>query len=105
ALRHLEHFPIDINKAPLHILIRIPGIGVRGAQKILQARRFKSLTFEDLKQLKIPLKRARYFIVAGKSYQKEVPLYEDRLKIALINHGHNIIQPSLLDLSIYTGEL
>lgn len=105
ALRHLEHFPIDINKAPLHTLIRIPGIGVRGAQKILQARRFKSLTFEDLKQLKIPLKRARYFIVAGKSYQKEVPLYEDRLKIALINHGHNIIQPSLLDLSIYTGEL
>lgn len=105
ALRHLEHFPIDINKAPLHILIRIPGIGIRGAQKILQARRFKSLTFEDLKQLKIPLKRARYFIVAGKSYQKEVPLYEDRLKIALINHGHNIIQPSLLDLSIYTGEL
>ncbi len=105
ALRHLEHFPIDINKAPLHTLIRIPGIGVRGAQKILQARHFKSLTFEDLKQLKIPLKRARYFIVAGKSYQKEVPLYEDRLKIALINHGHNIIQPSLLDLSIYTGEL
>lgn len=105
ALRHLEHFPIDINKAHLHILIRIPGIGIRGAQKILQARRFKSLTFEDLKQLKIPLKRARYFIVAGKSYQKEVPLYEDRLKIALINHGHNIIQPSLLDLSIYTGEL
>lgn len=105
ALRHLEHFPIDINKAPLHTLIRIPGIGVRGAQKILQARRFKSLTFEDLKQLKIPIKRARYFIIAGKSYQKEVPLYEDRLKIALINHGHNIIQPSLLDLSIYTGEL
>ena len=105
ALRHLEHFPIDINKAHLHILIRIPGIGIRGAQKILQARRFKNLTFEDLKQLKIPLKRARYFIVAGKSYQKEVPLYEDRLKIALINHGHNIIQPSLLDLSIYTGEL
>ena len=105
ALRHLEHFPIDINKAPLHTHIRIPGIGVRGAQKILQARRFKSLTFEDLKQLKIPIKRARYFIIAGKSYQKEVPLYEDRLKIALINHGHNIIQPSLLDLSIYTGEL
>lgn len=105
ALRHLEHFPIDINKAPLHTLIRIPGIGVRGVQKILQARRFKSLTFEDLKQLKIPIKRARYFIIAGKSYQKEVPLYEDRLKIALINHGHNIIQPSLLDLSIYTGEL
>jgi len=105
ALRHLEHFPIDINTAPLHTLIRIPGIGVRGAQKILQARRFKTLQFEDLKQLKIPLKRARYFIVAGKNYQKEVPLYEERLKIALMHHGHEIIQPSLFDASVYTGEL
>ncbi len=104
ALRHLEHFPIDINTAPLYTLIRIPGIGVRGAQKILQARRFKSLSFEDLKQLKIPLKRARYFIVAGKNYQKEVPLYEEKLKIALIHHGHNIIQPTLFDTSVYTGE-
>jgi len=104
ALRHLEHFPIDINTAPLHTLIRIPGIGVRGAQKILQARRFKSLSFEDLKQLKIPLKRARYFIVAGKNYQKEVPLYEEKLKIALIHNGHNIIQPTLFDTSVYTGE-
>lgn len=104
ALRHLEHFPVDINKASLHSLIRIPGIGIRGAQKIMQARRYKTLQLEDLKQLKIPLKRARYFIIAGKNYQKEVPLYEDRLKIALINHGHQIIQPSLLDMSVYTGE-
>lgn len=104
ALRHLEHFPIDINKASLAVLIRVPGIGIRGAQKIIQARRFKELNFEDLKQLKIPLKRARYFIIAGKSFQRETPLYEERLKIALINGGHEIIQPSLFDASIYTGE-
>ena len=104
ALRHLEHFPIDINKAPREILIRIPGIGLRGAEKILQARRFKVLMMEDLKALKIPLKRARYFIVAGRDFERNIPLYEDRLKIALIHNGHEIIQPSLLDMSIYTGE-
>lgn len=105
ALRHLEHFPIDINKASLAVLIRVPGIGIRGAQKIIQARAFKSLNFEDLKALKIPLKRARYFIIAGKSYERHIPLYEDRLKVALINGGQNIIQPTLFDSSIYTGEL
>jgi len=104
ALRHLENFPIDINKAPLQTLIRIPGIGVRGAQKIVQARRFKTLTFEDLKQLKIPLKRARYFIIAGKEYERHIPLYEDRLKIALMRGGNEIIRPSLFDHSSITGE-
>ena len=104
ALRHLEHFPIDINKASPEILIRIPGIGLRGAQKILQARKFKTLNMEDLKKLKIPLKRARYFIVAGRDFERQIPLYEESLKIALIRNNHEIIQPSLFDSSIYTGE-
>ena len=104
ALRHLEHFPIDINKASKEVLIRIPGIGIRGAQKIMQARAYKQLTFEDLKALKISLKRAKYFIIAGKEFERRVPLYEDRLKIALMHGGHEIIQPSLFDMSIYTGE-
>jgi len=105
ALRHLELFPIDINRAPKEMLIRIPGIGIHGAHKIMQARRFKALGMDDLKALKIPLKKARYFIVAGKEYEKKIPLYEDRLKIAIIHGGHEIIQPSLFDTSIITGEL
>ena len=60
ALSHLDVFPIDINKAPKETLVRIPGIGIRGALKILQARRFKHLQFEDLKHLKISLKKAYY---------------------------------------------
>lgn len=105
ALRHLEHFPIDINQATLKVLIRIPGIGIHGAHKIIKARTFKRLNLDDLKALKIPLKRARYFIIAGKDYERYTPLYEDKLKIALINDGKNIIQPTLFDTSIYTGEL
>lgn len=105
ALRHLEHFPIDINRAPKEVLIRIPGIGIRSVLKILQARRFKQLSFEDLAQLKISLKKARYFIVAGKDYYKATSLYEEKIKLALIHQGQDIIQPSLFDTSIYTGEL
>jgi putative DNA modification/repair radical SAM protein len=105
ALRHLEHFPIDVNQAPKETLIRIPGIGIRGALKILQARRFKTLNFMDLKALKISLKKARYFIVAGKDFHKTTPLYEEKLKLALIHQNQDMIQPSLFDMSIYTGEL
>ncbi len=104
ALRHLEHFPIDVNKASKETLIRIPGIGIRGALKILQARRFKTLHFDDLTRLKISLKKARYFIVAGNDFHRATPLYEDKLKIALIRQN-DIIRPTLFDSSIYTGEL
>lgn len=71
ALRHLEHFSIDINKASKEVLIRIPGIGIRGAQKIIQTRIYKRLTFDDLKALKIPLKRARYFIISGREFERK----------------------------------
>ena len=105
ALSNLHLFPIDINQAPKEVLIRIPGIGVRGALKILQARRFKKLCFEDLLALKISLKKARYFIIAGKDYHRASHLYEEKLKLALIHQGQDIIQPTLFDASIYTGEL
>ncbi|MCD8477013.1 MAG: putative DNA modification/repair radical SAM protein [Sulfurospirillum sp.] len=105
ALRHLDFFPIDINTAPKEVMIRIPGLGIRSVLKILQARRFKTLHFEDLKQLKISLKKARYFIVAGNDFHRGSTLYEERLKLALIHQGGDIIQPTLFDTSIYTGEL
>lgn len=105
ALQNLHLFPVDVNKVSQEVLIRIPGIGMRGAIKIIQARRFKKLGFEDLRNLKISLKKAKYFIIAGKDYQKSIPLYEDRLKLALIKSAQDIIQPSLFDMSIYTGEI
>lgn len=105
ALSNLHLFPVDINKVSQEILMRIPGIGMRGAMKILQARKFKTLNFEDLIKLKISIKKAKYFIIADKNYQKQIPLYEDRLKIALMNNDKSIIQPNLFDYSIYTGEL
>ncbi len=67
ALNHLEFFPVDVNRAPYQDLLRVPGIGVTSAKRILTARRTTVLHFEGLKKLGVVLKRAQYFITtAGK---------------------------------------
>ncbi len=68
ALRHLDQFPVDINKADLDVLKRVPGIGIQSAEKILQARKFATLTWEHLKKFNIATNRAKYFINC--KYQK-----------------------------------
>ncbi len=65
AVRHLELFPVEINRADYHLLLRIPGIGVKSARRIVSARRFGRLTFEDLKKIGVVLKRALYFITCS----------------------------------------
>ncbi len=68
AVNHMEHFPLEINKAPYEMLLRVPGIGVKSAMRIRSARRYCQLDFEGLKKLGVVLKRARYFITCkGKS--------------------------------------
>ena len=104
ALNNLHLFPIEINKASKEELIRIPGIGVRGAYKIIQARRFKNLKLQDLKALRISTKKAQYFILCNGIFQKEVALYEDKIKLAL-NPPVKTPQPTLFDVSGITGEL
>ncbi len=68
ALRHLEQFPVEINRAPLEMLMRVPGIGYKMAQKIVLARRVAALSYEDLKRMRVVLKRARYFITCKGAY-------------------------------------
>ena len=65
AVRHLEVFPVEVNRADYRLLLRIPGIGVKSARRIIAARRFGPLTFEDLKKMGVVLKRALYFITCG----------------------------------------
>ena len=62
ALLHMEQFPIEINRASYEMLLRVPGIGVGGARRIVVARRAAKLDFSDLKKMRIVLKRAKYFI-------------------------------------------
>jgi predicted DNA-binding helix-hairpin-helix protein len=65
ALRNLHLFPIELNRADKETLLRIPGLGVRGVNKILKARRFRALSVYDLETMKISLKRLRYFVTVG----------------------------------------
>ncbi len=65
AVRHLEQFPVEINRADYRLLLRVPGIGVKSARRIVSARRFGRLNFEDLKKIGVVLKRALYFITCN----------------------------------------
>lgn len=62
ALRHPQHFPVDVNTADYAMLLRIPGVGVKSAKTILMARRFSRLRSDDLKKIGVVMKKAKYFI-------------------------------------------
>ncbi|MBQ3107049.1 MAG: putative DNA modification/repair radical SAM protein, partial [Firmicutes bacterium] len=92
ALRHLDQFPIEINKAPLELLVRIPGVGTTSARRILRQRRMAAVKFDDLKKIGVVVKRARYFLTCSGRYYggpQEDPLFlrgrilaEERLPVA-----------------------
>lgn len=77
AVRHLEQFPVEINRAPMQMLLRVPGIGVKSAQRIVAARRSTNLTFSDLKKIGVVLKRALFFITCNGRMMYPVKLDED----------------------------
>ena len=68
ALNHLECFPVEVNTAPLEMLLRVPGIGPKGARHILKARKTCCLREPELRRLGITFKRARYFITCNGFY-------------------------------------
>lgn len=63
ALRHPEFFPLDLNTADFEHILRVPGIGVKSAYRIIAARKFRKVTAEHLKKMGVALKRARFFII------------------------------------------
>ncbi len=62
ALKNLHLFPVEINVAPIELLLRVPGIGCKNAYKIVEARKYAKLRFEDLTKMRVALKRAKHFI-------------------------------------------
>lgn len=79
ALRHPEQFPVEVNRADYYTLLRVPGIGVKSARRIVQARKTGKLDFADLKKVGVVLKRAIYFITCS-----GVPYYSIRLTQGMI---------------------
>ena len=65
ALKNMHLFPVEINRAPLEMLLRVPGIGAKNAYKILEARKYTTLSFESLLKMKVALKRAKHFITCN----------------------------------------
>jgi len=63
ALRNRDKFPIDLNKAPREILMRVPGLGVRNVDRIIRIRRWHSVRLDDLTRLRVPLSKAMPFII------------------------------------------
>lgn len=72
ALRHIGAFPVEINTASYPQLLRIPGVGVRSAARIMAVRKVKRIRYEDLKKLRVVLKRAQYFILVNGRYHGDV---------------------------------
>ncbi|MCR1024345.1 putative DNA modification/repair radical SAM protein [Cellulophaga baltica] len=69
ALRNLSQFPIDVNTAEPRMLARIPGLGMNSVYKIINARKYRKLTFDHLKKIGVALNRAKYFMVcSGNDY-------------------------------------
>lgn len=77
ALRHLEYFPVEINKAAYQMLLRVPGIGVKSARRIVGARKSMTLNFDSLKRIGVVLKRAHYFITCNGKMMYQTRIDED----------------------------
>ena len=84
ALNNINNFPMEINKASYDELLRIPGVGVRSAQRILISRRVHSLSFEDLKKIGVVLKRAKYFITCKGKYYGDVSFDNEKIRTRLL---------------------
>ena len=85
ALRHLEQFPVEMNRADYQTILRVPGIGVKSAQRIVRARRNGNLTFDDLKKIGVTLKRALYFITCNGKMMYPTKIEEDYITRNLIS--------------------
>ncbi len=110
ALKNMHLFPVEVNTAPLEMLLRVPGIGAKGAYRIMQARKFTALGFDNLAKMHIIIKRAKHFITCkGKFYGSESG---QAVRAALAIDGRREIDEQLsmfssseVALSALTGEI
>ncbi|CAN5465418.1 putative DNA modification/repair radical SAM protein [soil metagenome] len=104
ALRHRSLFPVDLNKAPRHLLLRIPGLGTKGVERILRIRRWHKLRLEDLFRLRLPMKKVLPFVTTADENPHNRVLERDDLAATLV------VRPKQLDLfaiepSVVDGQL
>lgn len=106
ALRHLELFPVEVMRADYQTLLKVPGIGVRSAQRIVKARRLGTLDYQLLKKMGVVLKRAVFFITCGGRQMYPVRLEEDYILRNLLDGKERLSygagkEPAYRQLSLF----
>ena len=98
AINHLEYFPKEINTATFNELIRIPGIGITSAKKIVSSRKYFTINFTDLKNMGISIKKAKYFITCNnKFFDNLFTINKSSILQSLIAPKKKIVQLSLFN--------
>ena len=92
ALRHLELFPVEINRADYYTLLRVPGMGVKSVKRIIAARRQGLLDFESLKKMGVVLKRAMYFITCSGRMMYPTRMDEDYITSHLVGDERRAVR-------------
>ncbi|MEG6584821.1 putative DNA modification/repair radical SAM protein [Dendrosporobacter sp. 1207_IL3150] len=108
ALHHREFFPVEVNRASYEDLLRVPGIGVNSAKKIIIARRMTTLRFESLKKLGVVLKRAKYFITCNGKKVDELNFTKSAVLRALMSEKtwslyreHGLTESKVAQLTLF----
>ena len=96
ALRNLDQFPVEVNRASYDTLMRIPGIGAISARRIVRQRRLSAVKFDDLKKMGVVLKRAKYFLTCNGRYYGEKRFEPEVIRNAILQM-ENGLQMSLFD--------
>ncbi|HQM39149.1 MAG TPA: biotin synthase [Clostridia bacterium] len=95
ALRNMDIFPIEVNKVDFNTLIRVPGIGLVYAKKIIEARRYCKITHNMMRRMKIPMDKCSYFITCNGKFEKDRKVSEENIKSVLVSKHTQI---SIYDL-------
>jgi putative DNA modification/repair radical SAM protein len=102
GLRNLQVFPIDINKADLQLILRVPGIGLLSAQKIVSARQFGKLNWDQLKKIGVALNRAKYFITCNSSKFERRDLTGTAIKQYILSQSQSkYLKNSVIQLNLF----
>lgn len=109
ALNHLELFPVEVNTAPREMLLRVPGVGVKSAQRIMAARRAGKLDFAGLKKIGVVLKRAQYFLTCSGRMAEGLKVTPDRVLQSMLSGRSQQFLPALAgepeQLSLFQHEV
>ncbi|MDC6405580.1 MULTISPECIES: putative DNA modification/repair radical SAM protein [Maribacter] len=93
ALRNMQHFPVDVNKADISVLARIPGVGMTSVHKIMKARKFRKLDWDHLKKMGVALNRAKYFILCDSRHWERRDLDPQRIKGLILSTSYGKFRP------------